>query len=266
MSRRRAYLAVLRGSILSGLAYRFSFLFMVLGNIAYMFVANFLWRGIYRGQASLRGLSFDQAFVYVVLGSSVFLLLKSYVEWAISRDIREGRIAVYLTRPLDYQLFWLFDTLGSTATNLLVLALPALLLLAFAFNVRLEPGPGFLLFPLSLFLAFLVNFNIDYSVGLLAFYTESTWGLSTVKDFLVTLLAGALLPLQFFPEPIRRILLWLPFQAVYYSPLSMISEANQAWLPLLSILGVQLFWVMASFALTRLLYLRAIKVLRVSGG
>jgi ABC-2 type transport system permease protein len=266
MSGPRSYSAVARGSMMASMAYRFSFLFMVAGNIAYMFVAWYLWRSIYAGRATLRGLSFDQAFLYVVAGSSVFLLLKSYAEWRISRDIREGSVAVLLTKPVDYQLYILADVLGSAATSLAVVAVPTALLLAFVFKVDIALGPGLVLFPASLVLAYLVNFNIDYTVGLLAFYTESTWGLSIVKDFLVSFLAGALLPLQFFPEPAQRILLWLPFQAVYYSPLTMLSQADRPVPDFLRMLAVQLFWVLASFALTRLLYRKAIKALRVSGG
>jgi ABC-2 type transport system permease protein len=251
---------------MSGMAYRFSFLLMILGNIAYIFVARFVWSSIYRGRETLRGLSFDQAFLYVSLGASVFLLLKSYVEWSISREIRTGRIAVYLTKPVDYQLYWLADTIGSTVSAFLAVTVPAAILVFLVFKTSLAPGPGLALALPSLAMAFLINFNIDYSVGLLAFYTESTWGLSIVKDFLVSFLSGAILPLQFFPDAAREVLSWLPFQAVYYSPLTMIAAADQEWTTFARMLAVQLFWVVASFAATRLLYRRAVASLRVSGG
>ena len=262
----RAYWAILRASMITGLVYRFGFMFTIIGNIVYLCVAYFLWQSIYRHSPTLHGLTFNQAFLYVALGSTVFVLLKSFVEWGIAHEINDGRIAVYLTKPLDYQLYWLFNNLGATLTNLAAITLPTVLLLTLVFKVTITVGPGLVLFPFSLLMAFLIQYNIDYTIGLLAFYTESTWGLSMVKDFIVTVLAGALLPLQFFPTAIQNVLLWLPFQAIYYTPLTMISQSDRSWGTLLMMLAVQFAWVVATFIFTRLFYQQAIKVLRVGGG
>ncbi len=141
----RMYWAILRGSIITGLVYRFGFLFTILGNVVYMCVAYFLWRSIYRQSTTIHGLTFEQSFIYVALGSTVFILLKTYAEWAISREINDGKIAVYLTKPLDYQLYWLFLSLGFTVTNLVAITLPTVLLITLVFKVpiiaRSRPGP-----------------------------------------------------------------------------------------------------------------------------
>jgi ABC-2 type transport system permease protein len=266
MNQIRTYWAILRGSMITGLVYRFGFIFTILGNIVYLFVAFFLWRSIYQHAETMHGLTFNEAFIYVALGSTVFILLKTYAEWGISREINDGKIAVYLTKPLDYQLYWLVSNLGFTLTNLVAITLPTALLMIFVFKVNIPLGPGLLFFPISLILAFLISFNIDYSIGLAAFYTESTWGLSMTKEIVVTVLSGALLPLQFFPAAVQKILLWLPFQTIYYTPLTMIAKPDQSWGVFLSLLGIQSAWTIFSFVLTRLLYNRAIAVLRVSGG
>jgi ABC-2 type transport system permease protein len=266
MSRLRGYWAILRGSLIAGLVYRFGFLFTILGNIVYMCVAYFLWRSIYRHSATLHGLTFNEAFIYVALGSTVFILLKTYSEWSISREINDGKIAIYLTKPLDYQFYWLVTTLGFSLTNLVAITVPTALLLTLVFKVTIPFGPGLVLFPVSLIMAFLISFNLDYIVGLTAFYTESTWGLSMTKEIIVTTLSGALLPLQFFPAAIQKVLLWLPFQTIYYTPLTMIAKPTQGWDLFLPMLGVQFLWVIITFAITRLFYGQAIKVLRVSGG
>ena len=71
---------------------------------------------------------------------------------------------------------------------------------------------------------------------------------------------------QFFPEAIQNILRVLPFQAIYFTPLMMVTRPNQDWGTLLVSLGVQAFWVVVLFIVTRLFYNQAIKVLRVAGG
>ena len=261
-----SYLALLRGSYMSGLIYRLSFVFTILGNVIYMGVSYYLWRSIYTNSTTLHGLTFDETFLYVALGSAVFILLKTYADWIISYQIREGTIAIYLTKPVDFQLYSLFTSLGSVLLNLTAITVPTILLLGLVFRVTPKPGLGLAFFPVSLLLAFAVSFSFDYFVGLLAFYTESTWGLGMTKDILVAVLSGALVPLQFFPDAIQKVLLWLPFQAIYYTPLMMVSKPDVGWETLLPMLAVQLFWALCLPAATRLFYTQAIKVLRVSGG
>jgi ABC-2 type transport system permease protein len=262
----KPYLAFLRGEFMSGLVYRAGFLFTVLGNIIYMGVAYFLWRNIYSSAATIHGLTFNDTFLYVALGSAVFILLKTYIDWEISYEIREGMIAVYLIKPVDYEISALFSSLGGMLTNLGAISLPTVFLLLVIFRVQVSLGPGLALFPLSLIIAFLISFFIDYSVGILTFYTESIWGLSITKEILISVLSGALIPLQFYPLAIQRILLVLPFQAIYYTPLMLVTQPQQGWMTALSMIGVQLLWAAVLFVLSRLLYNQAIKVLRISGG
>jgi len=249
-----------------GMIYRYGFLFTILGNIVYLGVAFYLWRSIYQNVRTLHGLTFDQTFFYVALGSAVFILFKAYADWMISYDIREGMIAVYLTKPLDYQFYALFTSLGAALMNLTAITVPTVLLLTLVFKVHITPGPGLVVFPISLILAFLISFNFDYLVGLMAFYNESVWGLTITKEVILTVLSGALIPLQFFPDAIQKILLVLPFQAIYYTPLMMVTQPDQNLVIFLQMLAVQFLWVIATFVITRLVYTQAIKVLRVSGG
>lgn len=262
----KGYLAITRCFILEGLVYRFGFLFTIFGNILYMGVVYYLWKSIYQNNQTMHGLTFEQTFLYVALGSAVFILLKTYVDWYMSYDIREGNITNHLIKPLDYQLMTLFGCMGRMLINMAAITLPTLIMLLLVFRIPVAVGWGLLFFPLSLLMAFLVSFCFDYFVGLLTFYTESIWGISMVKEVIVTAFSGALVPLQFFPEAIQKVLYWLPFQTIYHTPLMMVTKPDQALNQLGWMLLVQVLWVVGLFLLTRLFYHQAIKVLRVSGG
>jgi ABC-2 type transport system permease protein len=266
MNTLRAYLAVLRGSYMVGIIYRFGFIFTILGNVVYMAVTYYLWRSIYANSVTLRGLTFNETYLYVALGSAVFILFKTYADWFISYEIREGSIAIYLTKPVDYQFYALAVSLGGALMNLTAISLPTALLLVFVFQIPFQFGLGLLLFPISLVLAYLISFSFDYFIGLTGFYSESIWGISITKEIIISVLSGALIPLQFFPEIFRNILLALPFQAMYYTPLMMIIRPNQDWQTLLSMLAVQAAWAIIIFILARLFYNKAVQVLRVAGG
>jgi ABC-2 type transport system permease protein len=262
----RSYFPIARATYMIGLVYRFGFLFTIVGNIVYLGVAYYLWKSIYRYSDVIRGLTFNQTFLYVGLGSAIFILLKTYADWFIHYEIREGAIATYLTKPLDFQIYNLFANLGSLLMNLTAITLPTVLLLVFAFKVKVTFGPGLFLFPISLLLAFLISFSIDYFIGLMGFYSESVWGLSTTKEIIVTVFSGALIPLQFFPDAMQKVLFWLPFQAIYHTPIMMITKPDQSLSIFLPMMAVQLFWAVILFIAARLFYNQAIKVLRIAGG
>ena len=262
----RAYLAVARGNFMVGIVYRFGFMFNIFGNILYMVVVYYLWNSIYGTAETLRGLTFNETFTYVSLGSAVFILLKTYADWQISYEIREGLVTNYLTKPIDYELYNLAASLGAGLVNLAAITLPTVLMITLVFKVPILIGPGLFLFPISLLLAFLISFNFDFMVGTACFYSESIWGISITKEILISVLSGALIPLQFFPAVVQKILMFLPFQAIYYSPLMMITRPQQAWSDLLLMLAVQLLWFIVTYLLSRLFFSKAIKVLRVAGG
>ena len=86
----RSYWAIMRGTFMVGLVYRFGFLFAIIGNAFYMGIAYYLWHSIYRNIVILRGLTFNETFLYVGLGSAVFILLKTYTDSIIHYEIRDG--------------------------------------------------------------------------------------------------------------------------------------------------------------------------------
>lgn len=262
----RKYLSLTRATFMVGLTYRFGFIFTFVGNILYLGVAYYLWSSIYRHTNVIRGLTFNETFIYVALGSAIFILLKTYADWEIGYQIREGIIAVYLTKPMDFQFYSLFASLGFILVNLIAISVPTLLVMVLVFKVQFTIGLGLFLFPLSVLFAFLISFCFDYFIGIMAFYTESIWGTSIMKEVILTVFSGALLPLQFFPDAVQKILLALPFQAIYHTPLMMVTRPDQGWDVFGPMLLIQAFWTAILFILTRLFYNQAIKVLRISGG
>src|SRR5512146_1690688 len=145
----KPYLALLRGSYMVGLIYRFGFLFSIAGNVIDMSITYFLWRSIYQGRETLRGLTFNETYIYVALGSAVFILLKTYVDWQMAYEIREGTVAVYLVKPIDLQFYELASSLGFFLTSLGAITIPTILLLVFVFHIQIPLGIGLAIFPFS---------------------------------------------------------------------------------------------------------------------
>jgi len=262
----KSYLALTRSSFMAVMMYRLSFVFTFIGNLLYIALLYFLWGSIYRDVDTIRGMSFNQAFVYVALAGSIFTMVKTWADWEISYHITSGAIIMDLIKPLDFQLYVLSQTAGFLLFNFSMIALPSALVLFLFFGAEIEVGVGLFFLPPALILAFLVSFAIDYIVGLTSFYTESIWGISMTKEIIITLLSGALVPLQFFPDVAQRFLRLLPFQAIYHVPLTMLTSPDLGLEGCAGLMGTQAAWVLILFLLGRLFFTRASRVLTVSGG
>ncbi len=251
---------------MAAMMYRFSFFFTLIGNLLYIVLLYFLWGSIYRDADTIRGMSFDQAFVYVALAGSIFTMVTTWADWEISYRITSGSIIMDLMKPVDFQLYSLSRSAGFLIFNVTMIALPSALALFLFFGAEIEMGTGLLLLPVGLLMAFLISFAIDYIVGLTSFYTESIWGISVTKEIITTLLSGALVPLQFFPDVAQRFLRLLPFQAIYHVPLTMLTSPDMGPGACAELLGTQILWVLILFLFGRFLFTRASRVLTVSGG
>ena len=171
-----------------------------------------------------------------------------------------------LIKPLDYQLYMLFERLGFNFSNLVAVTIPSIIVVVLVFQAKLFIGLNIVFFVISLILAYLINFNIDFCIGLTSFYTESIWGISVTKESIVLLLSGALIPLNFFPEALRNIMYLLPFQAIYNIPLTILIGRDMEVSALLKMFGIQIFWILMLFTCSRFLYRKSIKVVTVNGG
>jgi ABC-2 type transport system permease protein len=89
--------------------------------------------------------------------------------------------------------------------------------------------------------------------------------LNKFKRAIVGFFAGSLLPLDFFPLWLRQIAAALPFQGIYYIPLTLVTglrDYKAVWSQVL----LQMFWVVILSVLSYLLWSQAIKRVTIQGG
>jgi ABC-2 type transport system permease protein len=184
----------------------------------------------------------------------------------MSREVIEGSMVMHLIKPVDLQLYKLFEALGLVATKIFTVTLPSVLLILLIFKPDIPIGLNLVCFPISLILSYLIMFNVDFMVGLICFYNESTWGMSSAKDSVVLLLSGAVIPINFFPDALKMIVNFLPFQAIYNIPLNTLVSSRLTLNNYLTNILVQLFWIAVLFVINRLFYRKAVKVITVNGG
>ena len=87
-----------------------------------------------------------------------------------------------------------------------------------------------------------------------------------MKQMVVLLLSGATIPLAFFPDTLRTVVSFLPFQSIYNAPLSLLLNGSPDVQTVLRTLGQQLFWAVAMTLLSAAFWNRSLRQITVNGG
>ena len=265
----RPYLAFARTSFLNLLAYRARYF---VGILTYFFNATvwyYIWRALFHEKgdgATLGGFTFPQMLTYVVTGWALRSFYFNEVDREIASQVREGRLAMTLIKPVDVQAMTLSQALGESAFRLVLFTLPIGVLFGLVYPVLPPASPTALgLFLLSGLLSVLLVGAINFCVGLVAIRTTSILGVLRAKYLVLELLSGLLVPVAFFPESARKVLVWLPF-------LHMNDTPGRIWLGLATgadaarALGLQAGWTVLLLLLGRVLWNATARRIEVQGG
>ncbi|MDQ3541509.1 MAG: ABC-2 family transporter protein, partial [Chloroflexota bacterium] len=114
----------------------------------------------------------------------------------------------------------------------------------------------------SILFAVIVSFLFRFMLNLAGFWIIDHRGLNYVAMATLNLLSGFLIPLAFFPGPVRAIADVLPFRAIIMIP----NEIYLGQIPLLQGLGLQAGWIAILFTSARWILNRGEKKVVVQGG
>lgn len=266
----KKYLSFFRMKFLAGLQYRAAAAAGIATQFAWGFMEILLFAAFYRAQPEAFPMTFPQTASYVWLQQS-FLAL--YMIWLLDGDIflsiSNGDVAYELCRPLDLYGMWFAKNMADRLSRAVLRCLPILavaVLLPEPYGLQPPPGiGGAALSLLSMGLAFLLVVSFCMLVYIATFYTLSPMGVRIAAASLSELLTGAVVPLPFFPDRIRRITELLPFAYMQNIPLRIYS-GNIAGREALAGIALQVFWLAALVLAGRLWIGRALRRVVVQGG
>jgi ABC-2 type transport system permease protein len=263
----RKYVSFARTSLEITFVYRAGFVFNMLGTIFYVVAMFYLWNTIFLGNpGSLGGFTWPEMKAYLLVSFLLNHLLTWYDEWIMSQDVREGRVAIDLARPIDFQASRLASAIGPVWFEVLTASAVALIV-AFIFGgAALPSDPGrFAVFVVSCALATLIKFGLVYCVSMTAFWTTNIEGIMVGRNAIQNIFSGALIPLAFFPDWLQSIAGVLPFPAMISTP-ALIYLGKFDGPTTVVMLGVQVVWAVGLLLLGRLAFRQAVKAVTIHGG
>ncbi len=259
------YQAVAAIEAKSSLAYNLWVWADFVASMISMVIFVYFWRAVYAGTSTLGGLDLAQTINYILLARILSPLVETRTIYFFGVMLRQGQVAVELTRPLDMQLRIGVETYARLAV-FMIQRLPLFVIAGLFLGLRLTADPWqWLAFFISLLLGEAVIFMFDWLFACLAFYVTETWGLSVVRIGLGAFFSGALLPLSMMPVWLQNVAAALPFAQVLSVPVSFLggitpaSAAPKLWL-------IQLAWFAGLLIASRLFFSIAVRKVTVQGG
>jgi len=242
-------------------AYRTHSMVSIFVGPVYFIVQYFIWTAVYGGAQTLNGIEYVQMIRYFGAVALIGYLTMDFADWNLSMLIRTGKFLTFSLRPLDHRFFAFSQKVGHRTLGFVVEFIPCILIFTLLFKIDMKPASfGWTI--LSVVLAFMMNFLVNYCIGMTSFWFVQSEGIRSVYALLGSIFSGMLIPLVFFPKSLQVIQFFLPFQYTAYVP-AMVFLGNYSLgdihLSIPAIVGVQAAAVLIVYIASELMYKAAMK-------
>jgi len=249
----------------TNLAYRWE---SIAGTVSYLVSVAMgieLWRALYRNGGDRQILSASELNTYLVLTAGIRAAL-TMDEFFIEQRVKKGTIAVDMMRPLSFHGMLFAYTIGGALQRLLTQVAPSVVLIAWLYGVQAPPSLAAALFAvLSALLSVVLLFELNLLVWSAALWGHSTWSYVTIKEAMIQLLCGAVVPIWFFPTWLQTVLALTPLDSLVHVPVALyLGKLNGAGA--LVALAKQAAWAVGAMLLGSLVCRRGLRSAVVYGG
>lgn len=101
--------------------------------------------------------------------------------------------------------------------------------------------------------------------GFTAFFFKNLWGSNMLKNCIISFMSGSIIPFDFLPYSVEKVLNVLPFASLNYVPV-LIYMGRYSKREVFIKLGIQIFWIFLFWGLSKIMWKIAFKHLVVQGG
>lgn len=254
----RKYITLFHINWQNSLQYRFSLVIYILGYSLYIGVLLYLWSAIYSEGQSVGNYTLSELTTYYLLQLMINSVVFSYISWDVIDNIKDGYFSNFLIRPLDYYFYWFTVNIsGKIIEGFFVIIAAGIISIFFSgYFAFPEKIITLIYFAISVMLGIVLSFEMDFCVGMITFWLTQVRTFKFMLQTLILFFAGAMLPLDLFPNFLIKIADMLPFRYLVFFPVSIyLGKINNPW-PSFVIL---LVWIAIFYGLSRILLIRGIK-------
>jgi ABC-2 type transport system permease protein len=189
-------------------------------NTVFGFIRAYVFITLLSTAGAIAGYGLSDTLTYTFVTQGMLMTVYMWAWWEIALSVRSGDVVTDLYRPIDYQLYWLAQDLGRAAYHFVARGIPPFIAGALVFHLHVPADPLIWgAFLGSVAMAVCVSFAMRFMANLAAFWLLDYRGVGNLLAAAWTFLGGFIVPIAFFPEPLRSLARALPFAATIQTPI-----------------------------------------------
>jgi len=225
-------------------------------------IAYFLWDALFTidGSHEISGYTMPMMMLYTVFAAFGGRIVRGNERMIVASDIYDGGLTKYLLYPINYIIVIFSQALAFSTVTVFQMALGLFLLFAifgipqeyqFTFENMLMGTSACLVASVFYFVTYVI---IDYA----AFWVDTVWGLSVMYRFIAQFLSGFFIPLEMFPDSLRKIAYFTPFPYIGAEPIKMFL-GRSSWQQWAHVNVVIVLWTIPVAIILQIVWHRGLK-------
>ncbi|MGN0394326.1 MAG: ABC transporter permease [Coprococcus sp.] len=217
----RKYMEIAKIHLKMQLIWRADVLFNMLFTVSRILFAYLLWKIIFADKEIVAGFNFNSMLSYYIINSFLTQLdMSSGISEEISSKIRNGTFSKYIVIPVNIEGYFVAMEIGKIVFYLFFDLIAAVVWI-FLFNIEFVFAGNIVNILCAVIMVLFGMFfmvQLNYFLGLLTLRFEEISTFLMIKNNLLALVTGSIIPLVLLPESVVEIMKLLPFYYVTYLP------------------------------------------------
>lgn len=198
--------------------YRFD-VFTSIGSFAVrVYLLRTVWTALYAHNPAPEALPLHAIITYSTVALLMGLVLDIDQTRILHDKLHDGSIATDFMKPINVPLYLFSDGTGEVVFHAFLIV-PALALALLFVHIDVPSPAACAAFALSFLLGYLVGFFLNFILNCIAFWTLEISAVQLILTWITDFLGGAIIPLMLFPAALQKLIVWLPFAAMFSTPL-----------------------------------------------
>ena len=247
--------------------FRFDYIIGTLFSFLYIVLKVYLWKGLYGiSEAAVNGILLNDMLVYSILASFTEGVTKTSVMNDLNDMVINGSISSNLLLPIGLKKYMFLNSITKNIFWTLYGVIPSVLIAVIFFGFHVEIRfINLIMYIFSLIMGIFINFLYNFLFGSSVIWFRNSFFLNNINSVLLNLFSGALVPLWFFPQGLRKLSDFLPFRYIVFEPIAiLLNSKNPA--ELLFVFKMQIFWIFILFSAVTFVWHRGRYKIMIQGG
>lgn len=259
----KKYNSILRASIITALEYKANTIVGLFAIFTGLSIEYLIWSMVYESPSnnySIDGWTFNRLIAYIFLAMIVGQLKSS---WATSFEmimqIRQGFMNQYIVKPISFFSYNLMSFVGSNILfyipySILIITVPIIFPnLIFINSIQIP------FFILAVIISIYLSYSIYFFMVCFAFWFGEVRSLLAAYNISMFVLAGQIIPLDFFPDSYITIINYTPIPYLIKFPVDIAMSLDVNYYQWINMLSVAFFWCIIMRLLGAMIYSIGIK-------